>query len=88
MNLYLPPLLIQIIILLIISLIVLIKSSLSMLTEKKIGIFIPFFGWGISLCLSAGLMFYGFFDLANEVILLATFISILSIFYIMRGEIR
>ncbi|MCH7850091.1 MAG: hypothetical protein IH845_00425 [Nanoarchaeota archaeon] len=75
-------LLVQISILLIISLIVLTKSALNMITEKRIGIFIPFFGWGISFCLSAGLMFYGFFDLANEVILITTFISVLAIFYI------
>jgi len=80
--------LIQIIILLAISLVVLIRSALSMLTEKRVDIFIPFFGWGLSFCLSAGLMFYGFFGLANEVLLLATLISVLAIFYIIRGEIR
>ena len=74
-------------IILIIALILLTKASLNMIMKKRISLFIPFFGLGVALCLSAGLMFYGFFGIAVDVYLTIKLVSIAGIFYILWRKI-
>jgi len=80
-------LLIQTCIILIVALILLTRASLDMIMKKRIPLFIPFFALGIALCLSAGLMFYGFFGVAVDVYLTIKLVSIAGIFYILWRKI-
>lgn len=67
---------------LILSLVLLTKVSLNMIERKRICIFLPFFALGLGICLNAGFMFYGFYGIGEDVLILSKFIAALWIYYI------
>jgi len=78
--------LISVIIVLIISLYITTKSAINMIEKKRIKIFIPFFILGIALCLSTGLIFYGFYGVASDIYLVIKFVLIVGLFFILWGK--
>jgi len=67
-------------IVLIAALILLTQASLNIIMKKRVSLFMPFFGLGIALCLSAAFMFYNFFGIAVDVYLVIKLVAITSIF--------
>lgn len=67
---------------LVVALYILIKVSVAMIFKKSIDVFMPFFLMGISLCLSAGFIFYDFYDITTGVYLSTKFVLVLGTFYV------
>ena len=78
----------QISIALIASLIVITITALNIIKEKRINIFTRFFIFGVGVCLFAGFMFYGFFGVATDVFYIFSLVSVIGMFFILRGAIR
>ena len=74
--------LIQITIALIISLIILMTSSLNMVEKRRLGLFMPFFIFGLGVCLTAAFMFYDFFGIAVDIFYTISFVSVVGMFFI------
>ena len=74
---------VSVIVVLIISLFITIKSALNMIEKKRIKIFIPFFILGMALCLSSGLILYDFYGLASDIYLIIKFVLIDGLFFIL-----
>ena len=78
--------LIAISITLIVALFILTRTILNMVMKKRIGVFRPFFVFGLGLCLVAGFMFYDFYGVATDVYVILKFIVVLGIFCVLiRG---
>lgn len=72
----------QILITLVISLIIMTTASLNMIKKKRFDIFLPFFMFGLGLCLTAAFMFYDFFGVAVDVFYIISFVSVFGMFFI------
>lgn len=79
---------ISVIIVLIISLYIATKSAINMVEKKRIKIFIPFFIFGVGLCLSAGLILHDFYGLASDIYLVIKFVLIVGLFFILWGKTK
>ena len=54
---------------LVISLIIATTAALNMIEKKRMSLFMPFFIFGLGICLTAAFMFYDFFGVAVDVFL-------------------
>ena len=71
---------------LIVALFILTRAILNMVMKKRIGVFRPFFVFGLGLCLVSGFMFYGFYGVATDVYVILKFIVVLGLFCVLiRG---
>ena len=71
-----------------IALIIITTSALNMIEKKRLGIFMPFFIFGLGLCLFAGFMFYGFFGVAIDVFYTISFVASTGIFFILWRQTK
>jgi len=65
-----------------VSLIITTTAALNMIDKKRINIFIPFFIFGLGVCLLAGFMFYDFFGVAVDVFYTISLVSVVGMFFI------
>jgi len=73
----------QISIALVISLIITTTSALNMVEKKRINVFLPFFIFGLGVCLTAAFMFYDFFGVAVDVFYAMSFVAVVGMFFIL-----
>jgi len=73
---------------LIMALIIVMTAALNMIRKKRMNVFVPFFVFGLGLCLTGGFMFYGLFGVAVDVFYIVTFVSAVGIFFEIWGAGR
>ncbi len=78
----------QISITLIISLIITTTVVLNMVKKKRLSLFMPFFIFGLGLCLASAFMFYGFYGVSMDVFYVFNFVIIAGIFFKLRGKVK
>ena len=66
---------------LIVSLIIATSAALNMIEKKRMSLFMPFFIFGLGICLTAAFMFYDFFGIAVDVFYTISFVFITGIFF-------
>jgi len=67
---------------LVVSLIITTTAALNIIEKKRPNIFIPFFIFGLGVCLTAAFMFYDFFGIAVDVFYTISFVSAVGMFFI------
>ena len=72
----------QISIALIFSLIITTTAAINMIEKKRSSLFMPFFIFGLGLCLTAAFMFYDFFGVAVDVFYTINFVVVVGMFFI------
>ena len=72
----------QISIALAVSLIITTTAALNMIEKKRMSLFMPFFIFGLGICLTSAFMFYDFFGIAVDVFYTVSFVSIIGMFFI------
>lgn len=72
----------QILIALIFSLIITTTTALNMIEKKRLSVFLPFFIFGLGLCLTAAFMFYDFFGVAVDVFYTINFVVVIGMFFV------
>ena len=83
MTFLLSRVFIEVVIRLTIAIALMMRASIIMIEKKRIDLFLPFFLLGLVFRFSAGFMFYGFFGLAGDVLMLSVFVFVTSLFYIL-----
>ena len=73
---------IPLVIALIVSLIIATTAGLNMIERKRMSLFMPFFIFGLGICLTAAFMFYDFFGIAVDVFYTISFVSVVGMFFI------
>jgi len=68
-----------------IALIITTTAALNMVEKKRLSLFMPFFMWGLGLCLTAGFMFYDFFGIAVDVFYVFSFVVVFGVFFNLWG---
>ena len=71
----------QIAIALVISLIIATTAALNMIEKKRMSLFMPFFIFGLGICLTAAFMFYDFFGVAVDVFYTISFVVVVGMFF-------
>jgi len=72
----------QISIALAVSLIIATTAALNMIEKKRMSLFMPFFIFGLGVCLTAAFMFYDFFGIAVDIFYTISFVSVVGMFFI------
>jgi len=83
MSHYMP----YVIVTIVLALIILVRATVDMIIKRKCQFFMPFFIFGLALCLSAGFMFYGFFGIALDVYLAIKLVAVFGIFFMLWRKI-
>lgn len=78
----------QISITLIISLIITTTAVLNMVKKKRLSLFLPFFVFGLGLCLASAFMFYGFYGVSMDVFYVFSFVIIVGIFFKLWRQVK
>ena len=65
-----------------VALIITTTAALNMIEKKRMSLFMPFFIFGLGICLTAGFMFYDFFGIAVDVFYTISFVSVVGMFFI------
>ncbi len=65
-----------------VSLIIATTAALNMIEKKRMSLFMPFFIFGLGICLTAAFMFYDFFGVAVDVFYTISFVSVVGMFFI------
>lgn len=73
---------------LIISLIILTTAAINMVEKKRFSLFMPFFIWGLGICLLTGFMFYDFFGVAVDVFYTISFVVAFGLFFKLWLQIK
>ncbi len=68
-----------------IALIIITITALNMIEKKRISVFLPFFIFGLGVCLTAGFMIHDFFGVAVDVLYVFSFVSAGVMFVVIRG---
>ena len=71
----------QISIALAVSLIIATTAALNMIEKKRLSLFMPFFIFGLGICLTAAFMFYDFFGVAVDVFYTISFVVCVGMFF-------
>lgn len=71
----------QISMILVISLIIIMTTTLNMVEKKRFSLFMPFFIFGLGLCLTSAFMFYDFYGVSMDVFYVFSFVIISEIFF-------
>ena len=65
-----------------VSLIIATTAALNMIEKKRMSLFMPFFIFGLGVCLTAAFMFYDFFGIAVDIFYTISFVSVVGMFFI------